>query len=121
MLPWTHWRAFTVIALLAIGNLFCMACPFTFVRDLAGKFFPARWRWPRALRSKWIAVGLIALYLWAYEAFDLWDNPAATAWIIVGYFLAALLIDGFFRDASFCKFVCPDRPVSLHPIPGLAL
>lgn len=107
VLPWTHWRAFTVIALLAIGNLFCMACPFTFVRDLGRKILPARFRWPRALRSKWIAVGLLAVYLWAYEAFDLWDNPAATAWIILGYFLAALLIDGFFRDASFCKFVCP--------------
>ena len=50
VLPWTHWRAFTVIGLLAIGNLFCMACPFTFVRDLGRKILPARLRWPRALR-----------------------------------------------------------------------
>lgn len=107
VLPWTHWRAFTVVGLLAAGNLFCMACPFTFVRDIGRKILPARWTWPRALRSKWIAVLLVVLYLWAYEAFDLWDKPAATAWIIVGYFLAALLIDGFFRGASFCKYVCP--------------
>ena len=107
VLPWTHWRAFTVIALLVVGNLFCMACPFTFVRDLGRKILPAKFVWPRALRSKWFAVALIILYLWAYEAFDLWDSPAATAWIIVGYFLAALLVDGFFRGASFCKYVCP--------------
>ena len=107
VLPWTHWRAFTVIGLLAAGNLFCMACPFTFVRDLGRKMLPARGRWPRALSSKWLAVGLIVVYLWAYEAFDLWDKPAVTALIILGYFLAALLIDGFFRGASFCKFVCP--------------
>ena len=30
-----------------------------------------------------------------------------TAWIIVGYFFAAFAIDGFFRGASFCKYVCP--------------
>jgi cytochrome c oxidase assembly factor CtaG/polyferredoxin len=107
VLPWTHWRALTVIGLLAIGNLFCMACPFTFVRDLGRKILPARLRWPRALSSKWLAVGLIVIYLWAYEAFDLWDKPAITALIILGYFLAALLIDGFFGGASFCKFVCP--------------
>lgn len=107
VLPWTHWRAFTVIALLAIGNLFCMACPFTFVRDIGRNFLPAHLAWPRWLRSKWLAVALIILYLWAYEAFDLWDRPSATAWIILGYFLAALLIDGFFRGASFCKYVCP--------------
>lgn len=107
VLPWTHWRAFTVLALLVFGNFFCLACPFTFVRDLGRKFLPASLPWPRALRTKWIAVLLLALYLWAYEAFDLWDNPAATAGIILGYFLGALAIDGFFRDASFCKFVCP--------------
>ncbi|HET7238526.1 MAG TPA: cytochrome c oxidase assembly protein, partial [Terrimicrobiaceae bacterium] len=107
ILPWTHWRALTVVGLLAVGNLFCMACPFTFVRDLGRKMLPARARWPRALSSKWLAVGLIVIYLWAYEAFDLWDKPAVTALIILGYFLAALLIDGFFAGASFCKFVCP--------------
>jgi cytochrome c oxidase assembly factor CtaG len=107
VLPWTHWRAFTVIGLLAIGNLFCMACPFTFVRDLGRKILPARMRWPRALSSKWLSIVLIIAYLWAYEAFDLWDKPAITATIILGYFLAAFLIDGFFGGASFCKFVCP--------------
>ena len=107
VLPWTHWRAFTVVGLLAVGNLFCMACPFTFVRDLGRKVLPARAHWPRGLSSKWLAVGLVLVYLWAYEAFDLWDKPAVTASVILGYFLAALLIDGFFRGASFCKFVCP--------------
>ena len=107
VLPWTHWRAFTVVGLLAVGNLFCMACPFTLVRDLGRRILPARAQWPRGLSSKWLAVGLVLVYLWAYEAFDLWDKPAITALIILGYFLAALLIDGFFRGASFCKFVCP--------------
>src|SRR5260221_2128936 len=105
--PWTHWRGFTVLALLVAGNFFCFACPFTFVRDIGRKVFPARWNWPRRLRSKWLAAGLVLLYLWSYEAFSLWNSPWLTAWIIVGYFVAALLIDGFFRGASFCKYVCP--------------
>jgi cytochrome c oxidase assembly factor CtaG len=107
VLPWTHWRAFTVIGLLAVGNLFCMACPFTLVRDLGRRLLPARRQWPRMLSTKWLAAALIIIYLWAYEAFDLWDKPSITALIILGYFLAALLVDGFFRGASFCKFVCP--------------
>jgi len=107
VLPWTHWRGFTIIALLVAGNLFCMACPFTFARDLGRGILPARWHWPRRFRSKWIAVALLAAYLWAYEAFHLWDSPWCTAWIIVGYFVAALLVDGFFKGASFCKYICP--------------
>ncbi len=107
VLPWIQWRALAVLALLAIGNLFCMACPFMLVRDMGRRFLPAKWRWPRILRTKWIAAGLLVLYFWGYEAFGLWDSPWLTAWVITGYFLAALAIDGFFRGASFCKYVCP--------------
>ncbi|MBV8865031.1 MAG: cytochrome c oxidase assembly protein, partial [Acidobacteriaceae bacterium] len=107
ILPWIHWRALSILALLMIGNLFCMACPFTLVRDWGRKVLPAKLRWPSQLRSKWLPTGLLIVYLWAYEAFGLWESPMLTAWIIIGYFAAALLIDGFFRGASFCKYVCP--------------
>ena len=107
VLPWTHWRGLVVISLLAAGNFFCMACPFTLARDGGRRWLPARWRWPKRLRSKWLAVGLLAVYLWAYEAFSLWDSPWWTAWIAIGYFVASFLIDGLFRGASFCKYVCP--------------
>jgi len=107
VLPWTYWRGFAVIALLTAGNFFCMACPFMFPRDLGRRLLPARHRWPRMLRSKWLAAGLLLLYLWAYEAFSLWSSPWWTAWIIVGYFSTAFVVDGFFRGASFCKYVCP--------------
>jgi len=107
VLPWTHWRALSVIALLAAGNLFCMSCPFTLPRDLVRRFWPARFHWPQTLRSKWIAVTLLVTYLWAYEAFHIWDSPRFTAWIVVGYFTAALLVDSLFKGASFCKYVCP--------------
>ena len=107
VLPWTHWRGLAVIALLMAGNLFCMACPFTLPRDLARKIVPPRYRWPRQLRSKWIAAGLLAAYLWGYEAFGLWDSPRATAWIIAGYFVTALVVDSAFKGAGFCKYICP--------------
>lgn len=107
VLPWNGWRGLVVITLLVAGNFFCMACPFMLVRDLGRRILPARWSWPRTLRSKWLAVALLASYLWAYEAFSLWDSPWWTAWIVVGYFAAALVIDGLFKGASFCKYVCP--------------
>ena len=107
VLPWTHWRGLSVIALLAVGNVVCMACPFNFVRDLGRRLLPASWSWPRRLRSKWIAVSLLFIFFWAYEAFSLWERPRSVAWLIVGYFAAALIIDGLFKGASFCKYVCP--------------
>jgi cytochrome c oxidase assembly factor CtaG len=107
VLPWTHWRGLVILSLLVAGNLFCMACPFMLPRSLGRRWLPRGWTWPRWLRSKWIAVGLLGLFLWAYEAFALWDSPWWTAWIAVGYFAAAFVVDGFFRGAAFCKYLCP--------------
>jgi cytochrome c oxidase assembly factor CtaG len=107
VLPWTYWRAATVVTLLVLGNFFCMACPFMLPREL-GRCLGLKPRpWPRWLRSKWLAVGLLVLFFWAYEAFGLWDKPIWTAWLILGYFAAAFVLDALFRGASFCKYVCP--------------
>jgi cytochrome c oxidase assembly factor CtaG len=107
VLPWIHWRGLLVLGLVAVGNVACMACPFTLPRTLARRWLPAQARWPRRLRNKWPAIALLLVFLWAYEAFALWDRPAWTAWIAVAYFVAAFAVDGWFRDASFCKYVCP--------------
>jgi len=107
VLPWTHWRGLTVFALLIVGNIFCFACPFNFARELGRRVLPARWSWPRRFRSKWIAISLLLLFFWAYEAFSLWDSPRATAMLVISYFAAAIIVDGLFTGASFCKYVCP--------------
>jgi cytochrome c oxidase assembly factor CtaG len=107
VLPWIHWRGLLILSLLAAGNFFCMACPFLVPRTLARRWLPMGRSWPRWLRSKWLAVVLLVLFLWAYEAFSLWDSPWWTAWLALGYFALAFVIDGFFRGAAFCKYLCP--------------
>ena len=106
-LPWTHWRGLIVIALLFGGNFLCMTCPLMAPRHQMRRWIRPRFRWPTALRSKWFSVVLIVLWLVSYEAFDLWSSPFATAMLVVGYFVAILVVDGLFRGASFCKWVCP--------------
>jgi cytochrome c oxidase assembly factor CtaG len=107
VLPWIHWRGLLILTLLAAGNFFCMACPFTLPRRLAGRWLGSGRNWPAWLRTKWLAVALLALFLWAYETFSLWNSPRWTAWIAIGYFLAAFAVDGLFRSGTFCKYVCP--------------
>lgn len=107
VLPWTHWRGLVVLALLVAGNLFCMACPFMLPRELAKKLLPARRLWPTWLRAKWLGAGLLLLYLWGYEALAPWDAPLWTAIIALAYFAGAFVVDGLFRGAAFCKYVCP--------------
>jgi ferredoxin len=106
-LSWLHFRGLLVLVLLCAGNFFCLACPFMLVRQAARRFLTPRFHWPRPLRNKWLSVGLFVAILFTYELFDLWSSPWWTAWLIVAYFLTVLVVDGLFKHASFCKFVCP--------------
>ena len=107
LLSWVHYRGLLVLILLAAGNFFCMTCPFTLSRDLARRYLKPFANWPHRLRNKWLALSLFVGILFAYELFDLWGEPAWTASLILGYFMGAIVIDGIFRNASFCKYVCP--------------
>jgi len=107
LLTWVHFRGLVVLVLLLGGNFFCMACPFLLPRQLARRFVSPRWNWPRRLRNKWLALALFVGVLFAYELFDLWSHPWWTGWLIVGYFTLAFGIDVLFKQASFCKYVCP--------------
>ena len=107
VLTWVHYRGLLVGALLAVGNFFCMGCPFVLVRDLGRRLHAPALRWPRGLRTKWIGLALFVLVLFAYELFDLWALPRATAFLVLGYFGAALAVDLVFSGATFCKYLCP--------------
>ena len=101
LLTWVHYRGALVLALLVAGNIFCMACPFMLPRELARRVFKPMRHWPRPLRSKWVALGLFVLVLFAYELFDLWGSPWWTAWLVVGYFGGAVIVDSTFKNAPF--------------------
>ena len=100
-----------VSALLVAGNLFCMACPFMlprrFGRYVRERFLGGGRQVPRALRNKWLAVALIVVFFYVYEQFSLWASPWLTAWVAIGYFLTAFVVDTWFEGAAFCKYVCP--------------
>jgi len=107
---WLHYRGLLVFALAVVGNLFCAACPLMLTRGpsrLLERLLPRKLAWPRALRGKWVVLGITVVYFMAYEVFDLWASPWLTAWVVVGYFAAALLVDTVFPAGTFCRYVCP--------------
>ncbi|MCA9873746.1 MAG: hypothetical protein KC441_08825 [Anaerolineales bacterium] len=107
VVTWVHYRGLVMLALLLFGNLFCMSCPFTLPRTLARKVSGHGRRWPRALRSKWLAIGVLFVYLWLYEWLDLWASPLLTAYVILAYFVASFVLEAIFAESPFCKYVCP--------------
>ena len=106
---WVHYRGLVALAIAIVGNLFCAACPLMLTRGpskFLSQFIP-KLEFPRALRNKYLVLGLTFLFLFCYELFDLWASPFLTAWLILGYFAAALIVDSLFPAGTFCKYVCP--------------
>ncbi|MGH2543520.1 MAG: 4Fe-4S binding protein, partial [Ardenticatenaceae bacterium] len=107
---WVHYRGLLMLSLLVLGNLFCMACPFMLPRKVAKRLQEGLHLgrgWPTWLPQKAVAILLLVLFFWVYEAWNLWASPWLTAWVIAGYFGAAFVTDLFFKGAAFCKHVCP--------------
>ena len=106
---WVHYRGLLVTLLALLGNLFCAACPLMLMRgpSRALKRLTGERAWPRALRNKYLVLGLTALFFFVYEAALLWSSPVLTAGLMVMYFLAILVVDAAFAAGTFCKYVCP--------------
>lgn len=105
--PWVHYRGLVVVALLLVGSLFCMGCPFTLPRTLAKRLSIRGRRFPKRLRNKWMAIAGLFLIFFLYEWLDLWASPALTAWVIIAYFVGSFVLEAAFTESAFCKYVCP--------------
>jgi ferredoxin len=106
---WLHYRGLLVLALALFGNAFCAACPLMLTRGATRRLkrFIPTFHWPRALQNKWLVGAFTLIYLFSYEYFDLWASPWLTAWLALGYFGSALVVDTIFPNGTFCRFVCP--------------
>lgn len=104
---WVHYRGILILALLFMGNLFCMGCPFTLPRTLAKRLSKRGRRFPRILRHKGLAIFSLLLLFFLYEYLDMWASPMLTAWVIVAYFVLSFALEAFFTESAFCKYVCP--------------
>jgi len=118
---WVHYRGLVMVALLLVGNLFCMGCPFTLPRTLARRLSGRGRRWPRALRNKWLAVAAFIAFLFLYEWLDLWAGPRLTAAVIIGYFAGAFVLEADYRPRPRRVPRLPRQGVRqrLGPRPGL--
>jgi polyferredoxin len=104
---WIDYRFILILSIFAVGNLFCMSCPFVLVSHNIQKRIGLNRNWPNWLKGKWIALGLLIVILFSYEQLSFWNSPFLTALVTVIYFAGAVGVDFVFKGNSFCKYVCP--------------
>src|SRR5690348_13796382 len=54
---WIDYRFILIFSIFAVGNLFCMSCPFVLVSHGLQKKIGLNRNWPNWLKGKWIALG----------------------------------------------------------------
>ncbi len=115
VLIWIGWWAALMLLLVpAAGRLWCSLCPL----PLPGEWLqrrrifavrpgplPGRSRLPRFLRSGWSLV-LAAAGIGIFSD-RLLTDPRATAWALLAFAGAALLLSLRYRGRAFCRTLCP--------------
>ncbi len=105
-LSWVHFRGVLVLVLLCAGNFFCLACPFMLVRHVARRFFS-----PGSTGRAYCETSGSRSHCSSSSCSPMNSStsglrpggPPGSSSAISG----VLVVDGFFKHASFCKFVCP--------------
>ncbi|MEK6710468.1 MAG: 4Fe-4S binding protein, partial [Nitrospinota bacterium] len=62
---------------------------------------------PRKLRTLWPATALFFLLTWADGYWGIVRSPYATAWILIAFFVSAILLGALFARRTFCRYLCP--------------
>ena len=121
VLPWIHWRGLVdsgtaggrqrLLHGLPVHAAAHARPPLAARRPARGRAGCAANGWPSAL---------VALFLWSYEAFALWDSPWLTAWIAIGYFVGRVRRRRLLSRRGVLQVRLPDRPVQLRAVARLA-
>ena len=119
VVPWTYGRALVVAGLLTAGNFFCMACPFTLPREAGRRLGIATRHWPRALRTKWLAVGLLVLFFWAYDTVRSLEHSASHRLHSGRLFRDSLRGGHLLPRRHLLQVRLPDRPVQFRQLAGI--
>ncbi|MEW6115450.1 MAG: 4Fe-4S binding protein [Nitrospirota bacterium] len=107
LLMWTIWWAAIIFTFVFVGRVWCMMCPFGAVQDWIGRFARLNRSFPKPLRNIWLSSFLFfGLTLWdSYSGIV--NKPALTAFLLLGFFAAAVGMAFVFKGRSFCRYVCP--------------
>lgn len=107
VLTWTIWWATLVLLVLALGKLWCTACPWMAIADWIGRLVPRLERpWPRALRSIWPATALFVGLTWLELGYGVTGKPWLTA--VLGLVMLAFAVGTVvvFERRGFCRYAC---------------
>jgi len=112
---WAWWWALILIGFPFVGRLWCSICPFMIYGEVTQKL--SLWLFPRKLKTwdrdfsdrwgGWFLFGLFVLiYLWE-ELWDLQNNAALSAYLLLLITAGAVICSLIFERRYWCRYLCP--------------
>jgi hypothetical protein len=113
---WIVWWALLIILIVPfLGRFWCTICPIPapgewlqrrgIIRRTFGRPITLDLRWPRRLKNMWLQnIGFLGVAL--FSAIIL-TRPAVTAWVLLGFVVAGIVLSVLFKNRVFCRYVCP--------------
>ncbi|WP_044419472.1 4Fe-4S binding protein [Halarcobacter anaerophilus] len=102
------WSLFMVVTLSTFGRIFCGICPHGFLGKYITKFGLKK-ELPKFLQNRYIGIMILVVGWWfVYYTFPgFWKSSGNTAIMFTLLTILAVLIFYFYKDMSYCKFICP--------------
>ncbi len=107
LLMWTIWWAGIIFTFVFFGRIWCMMCPYGALQDWVQRLFTFNKDFPKSIRNVWLSSFLFFGLTWWDSYGGLVNKPALTAYVLLGFFAAAIGIAVVFKGRAFCRYVCP--------------
>ena len=107
LLTWILWWPAVIFTFLLLGRIWCTACPFGTIGDLAQRIFTFGLRPPRIFRNMWWRLGLFLALTWATTLWALDRWPLGTALLGLSLTAGAVALAVVYEKRTFCRYVCP--------------
>ncbi len=113
---WIVWWALLIAVLVPFfGRLWCTVCPIpapgewlqrrAIVQRRPGRLWTRGLRWPRRLKNIWLQnLGFLGVALFSTIILT---RPNVSAWVLLSFLLAGVVLSALYRNRVFCRYVCP--------------
>lgn len=115
ILTWTIWWTGIIIAIVFMGKLWCLMCPWDAIASWLQRLglwkvkkdiFSLNLPWPKRLRNIYLAIGLFILLTWLELGYGVTFSPKATAYLGIVMLSITILPAIIFERKSFCRYAC---------------
>jgi len=103
---WVFWLMGIVLLVPLVGRIWCGVCPIGAINELSSRFGLKK-VFPRFFRNQHPKALALLITVLLMGVFRIHHYPDATAWYLLAWAAAAVIVGALFTGRSLCAYLCP--------------